>query len=78
MQDAGLSVPQHVSVVGIDDISIAGYILPRLTTVRQPLKTMGEMAASTLLQRIEGADVPEETIVRTELVVRESTAPLHS
>ncbi len=74
IQDAGLSVPQDVSVVGIDDIQIAGFLAPRLTTVRQPLKTMGEMAATTLLQRIEGEEVAVETIVRPELVVRESTA----
>jgi DNA-binding LacI/PurR family transcriptional regulator len=73
-QDAGLSVPRDVSVVGIDDIQIAGFTLPRLTTVRQPLKVMGEMAASTLLRRIEGEQIAEETIVKTELVVRESTA----
>lgn len=76
IQDAGLTVPHDVSVVGIDDISIAGYISPRLTTVRQPLQTMGEMAASTLLLRIDGAEVDEETVVRPELVVRESTAPI--
>lgn len=77
MQDAGLSVPRDVSVVGIDDISIAGYISPRLTTVRQPLQVMGEMAATTLLQRIDGEEVAQETIVKPELVVRESTARLH-
>ena len=41
--------------------------------MRQPLKLMGEMAASTLLQRIDGETVDEETIVKPELVVREST-----
>jgi len=75
IQDAGLTVPHDVSVVGIDDIQIAGFIAPRLTTVRQPLKTMGEMAASTLLHRIEGGEVAAESVVRPELVVRESTTP---
>ncbi len=51
---------------------------PRLTTIRQPLKTMGAMAASTLLSRIQGEEVPEETVVQPELVVRESTAHVHS
>ena len=73
MQDVGLNVPRDVSVVGVDDIQIAGYISPRLTTVRQPLQIMGEMAARTLLQRIDGDQVAEETIVEPELVVREST-----
>src|SRR5947208_16349572 len=78
IQDAGLTVPQNVSVVGIDDIQIVGFISPRLTTVRQPLKHMGEMAASTLLQRIQGLDVPEETVVQPELVVRESTSRVNT
>jgi len=77
IQDSGLSVPGNVSVVGIDDIQIAAFISPRLTTIRQPLKQMGAIAATTLLQRIQGEEVPEETVVQPELVVRESTAPLN-
>jgi DNA-binding LacI/PurR family transcriptional regulator len=76
IQDTGLSVPRNVSVVGIDDIQIGAFISPRLTTIRQPLKQMGAIAAATLLQRIEGQEVPEETVVQPELVVRESTARL--
>jgi DNA-binding LacI/PurR family transcriptional regulator len=73
IQDLGLSVPGNISVVGIDDIQIAAFISPRLTTIRQPLRQMGAIAASTLLQRIQGEEVPEETVVQPELVVREST-----
>jgi DNA-binding LacI/PurR family transcriptional regulator len=76
IQDMGLSVPGNVSVIGMDDIQIAGFISPRLTTIRQPLKQMGAIAATTLLQRIQGEDVPDETVVQPELVVRESTARL--
>jgi LacI family transcriptional regulator len=74
-QEAGLRVPDDVSVVGFDDIQIAAYIDPPLTTVRQPLQKMGEIAARTLLDRIEGRvkHVPEIT-VEPELVVRRSTA----
>jgi hypothetical protein len=67
-------VPHDISVVGVDDIQIAGFTSPRLTTIRQPLRIMGAMAVSTLLQRIDGGEVAEETVVRPELVVRESTA----
>jgi DNA-binding LacI/PurR family transcriptional regulator len=74
-QDAGLSVPNAVSVVGIDGLPVGEYIYPRLTTVRQPLLQMGELAASTLLSRIQGTNVAEETKVLPELIVRESTAP---
>lgn len=78
MQDVGLSVPGNISVVGVDDIQLAGFISPRLTTIRQPLRIMGEMAASTLLQRIHGENVPEETVVQPELAVRESTARVNA
>lgn len=75
-QEAGLSVPQDISVVGFDDIQNSAYINPALTTVRQPLQKMGEIAARTLLDRIEGRSeyVPEIQII-PELVVRRSTAP---
>ncbi len=74
-QDAGLRVPEDVSVVGFDDIRIAVHNNPSLTTVRQPLQKMGEIAARTLLNRIEEHDdwVPEIAI-EPEFVVRNSTA----
>jgi DNA-binding LacI/PurR family transcriptional regulator len=74
-QEAGLRVPDDVSVVGFDDIQSAAYIFPPLTTVRQPLQKMGEIAARTLLGRIEDRlkYVPEIAI-EPELVVRKSTA----
>jgi DNA-binding LacI/PurR family transcriptional regulator len=79
LQEAGLRVPEDISVVGFDDIQIAVHNMPSLSTVRQPLQKMGELAARTLLDRIEGKDefVPEIT-VEPELVMRRSTgrAPL--
>lgn len=74
--EVGLRVPDDISVVGFDDIQSAAYITPPLTTVRQPLQKVGEIAARTLLGRIEGRMkyVPEIT-VEPELVVRKSTAP---
>ena len=75
-QEAHLRVPDDVSVVGFDDIQSAAYINPPLTTVKQPLQKMGEIAARTLLDRIEGRMkyVPEIAI-EPELIVRRSTAP---
>jgi len=75
-QEAGLSVPDDVSVVGFDDIQSAAYMNPPLTTVRQPLQQMGKIAAHTLLDRIEKRTkyIPEVTI-EPELVVRRSTTP---
>lgn len=74
-QDAGLRVPEDISVVGFDDIQIALHNNPSLTTVRQPLQKMGEVAARTLLDRIDRPEywVPEISI-DPELVVRKSTA----
>jgi DNA-binding LacI/PurR family transcriptional regulator len=74
-QEVGLRVPDDISVVGFDDIQSAAYISPPLTTVRQPLLKMGEIAARTLLERIEERMkyVPEIAI-EPELVVRRSSA----
>lgn len=74
-QEAGLRVPEDISVVGFDDIAIAVHNNPSLTTVRQPLQRMGEIAARTLLKRIEHhEDVSEVIHVEPEFVVRNSTA----
>ena len=75
IQERGLRVPQDISVLGFDDIPGAAFHTPSLTTVRQPLNRMGEVAAQTLLQRIEGQqDYLPEIAIEPELVVRESTA----
>ncbi|HTQ95241.1 MAG TPA: LacI family DNA-binding transcriptional regulator [Candidatus Acidoferrum sp.] len=75
-QEAGLRVPEDVSVVGFDDVSIASFSIPPLTTIRQPLEKMGQIAAQTLLDRIEDSStfIPE-IAVEPELVQRRSTAP---
>lgn len=75
LQERGLRVPQDVSVIGFDDIPGAAFHTPSLTTVRQPLGRMGEVAAQSLLERIEdNRDYPSEIAIEPELVVRESTA----
>lgn len=75
LQEQGLRVPQDVSVMGFDDIPGAAFHFPSLTTVRQPLNRMGEVAAQSLLERIEGKkEYPSEIAIEPELVVRESTA----
>lgn len=74
--DAGVGVPRDVSVVGFDDILSAAFHNPGLTTVRQPLREMGETAVSILLDRLrENADYPDFVTVEPTLVVRESTGP---
>lgn len=72
--DAGLRVPEDVAVIGFDDIPSAAFHNPSLTTVRQPLRRMGEIAARTLLDRLSGkAAQSGEVAVEPELVIREST-----
>lgn len=74
-RDAGLRVPEDISVIGFDDIQAAAFLNPSLTTIRQPLQQMGDLAAKVLLRRIkEGKTQPEEFFVTPELIVRESTA----
>jgi DNA-binding LacI/PurR family transcriptional regulator len=74
-QEAGLRVPDDISVVGFDDIQGAAYNTPSLTTVRQPLARMGAIAAQTLLERIEGSmEDPREIAVEPELMIRESSS----
>ena len=75
-QEAGLRVPQGVSVVGFDDITLASYSVPPITTVRQPLLKMGRIAAQTLLDRIEDrAPFVSDIAIEPELVIRASSGP---
>jgi len=74
-QEAGLRIPLDISVVGFDDIALASFCLPPLTTVRQPLTKMGRIAAQTVLERIEdNAPFVPEIAIEPELIVRGSTA----
>jgi LacI family transcriptional regulator len=78
-QEAGLHVPRDVSVVGFDDIPGAAFHYPSLTTVRQPLRRMGEIAVEVLIGRIEEEkEYQREIAVQPEIVVRESTGPVRS
>jgi LacI family transcriptional regulator, galactose operon repressor len=75
LRDANLRVPEDISVIGFDDIQAAAYHNPRLTTIRQPLRDMGESAARILLQRIQGfKEYPVKFAVPPELIIRETTA----
>jgi DNA-binding LacI/PurR family transcriptional regulator len=78
LKEAGLRVPEDVSVVGFDDIISAAYCTPSLTTVRQPLFEMGKRGAQILLERIgsRNKEFPAEIVMSPELVLRESTGPV--
>jgi LacI family transcriptional regulator len=75
LHEAGLRVPQDVSVLGFDDIYAAAFHNPALTTIRQPLREMGKMAARLVIERITSAAKSARTVMlEPELIVRESTA----
>lgn len=73
LREAGLGVPEDVSVVGFDDIPMARYFSPPLTTVRAPLHALGSRGIETLLTADAGA-APVYAVLPTELVVRASSA----
>lgn len=73
--EAGLRIPQDISVVGFDDIEAAAYATPPLTTIRQPFTDMAASAVATLLRLMDGQRAEETLhILPFELVVRGSTA----
>jgi LacI family transcriptional regulator len=81
LKEHGLQIPQDVSVVGFDDIPSAQTNNPSLTTVRQPLRAMGETAANALLSYIEPQtrkEIPATLVVKPDFVVRNSTAAVSS
>lgn len=73
-RDLGIRVPDALSVVGFDDLASSSYLTPALTTVRQPMREIGERAVNLLLAIIEGVDVPLQQTLEFSLMVRGSTA----
>jgi DNA-binding LacI/PurR family transcriptional regulator len=75
VRDAGLSIPEDVAIVGFDNVPLAAYTMPPLTTVDQPTKEQGREAARLLLERIEGDRARErrEICLDCHLVIRQST-----
>lgn len=73
--DMGISVPGELSIAGFDDIPEASYVLPRLTTISQPTRKIGERAVQRLHQMMTGElDLVAEDKLPLKLVVRQSTA----
>jgi LacI family transcriptional regulator len=74
--DLGLRVPEDLSVVGYDDIHLANYLIPRLTTVSKNVIEIGQEAVKLLLARIQEPDRPYQEIkYPPRLIIRESTGP---
>jgi DNA-binding LacI/PurR family transcriptional regulator len=74
LAEDGVQVPGEVSVVGFDDLPMSDLFFPRLTTVKSPIRGIGETAARLLLRRLEDSSLPGEVVVLpVELVERDST-----
>jgi LacI family transcriptional regulator, repressor for deo operon, udp, cdd, tsx, nupC, and nupG len=71
----GLSVPSDVSIVGFDDLNMAAFYNPPLTTVHIPRHDIGRRAAAELIELLAGRAVTREAVLPTRLMIRESTAP---
>ena len=72
LREAGRRVPDDVAVVGFDDIELARYTEPPLTTVRQPIRQIGREMARQLLRLVAGEDIEPVTMLPTELIIGES------
>jgi len=71
---AGVKIPEDLSVVGYDDLPMAAWTNPPLTTVMQPIVEKGRLAARLLIQRLQGKSVDSPPPLGTRLVVRGSTS----
>ncbi|WP_375450317.1 LacI family DNA-binding transcriptional regulator [uncultured Devosia sp.] len=79
LREKGLECPRDISVVGFDDLAVAVHYSPPLTTIRQPREKLGQMAAQMLIGLLEGRAVePRRVVLRSELILRSSTARFHS
>jgi DNA-binding LacI/PurR family transcriptional regulator/anti-anti-sigma regulatory factor len=72
LRDRGTVVPRDVAVVGFDDLAEAPFVTPPLTTVRQPIYEQGKQAVEMLLALSAGKEVPEQVMLPTQMVARES------
>lgn len=78
-RECGFRIPDDISIIGFDDIPQADLVYPKLTTVRQPLDKMGEVAVKLLMEQIENPDrPPQRAILPTQLIIRDSCVPYKS
>ncbi len=73
IQEAGLTVPDDIALVGFDDLPQAAHTTPPLTTVQQPTARLGEVAAELLLAQVTAVPTPPHIILQPHLIIRDST-----
>ncbi|WP_066368993.1 LacI family DNA-binding transcriptional regulator [Neobacillus fumarioli] len=76
--EEGIAVPDRVNIVGVNDISIAKYVFPALSTVKIYTELMGKTAVDTLLERIEGRKTAKTIYIATKLLIRDSSFQLEN
>lgn len=72
LHESDIPVPERVSVIGLNDMSISKYVYPSLSTIKVYTEIMGETAVDTLLERLEGRKIAKKVFVATKLVIRKS------
>ncbi|WP_079479185.1 LacI family DNA-binding transcriptional regulator [Halobacillus salinus] len=72
LQEAGYKIPEDVAIVGFNNIELAEYANPPLTTVKVPTEDMGRLGVKLMVDRLGGREIPLKVVVPTELVIRES------
>jgi DNA-binding LacI/PurR family transcriptional regulator len=72
LNNRGIKVPEEIKVVGFDDLTLARYISPHLTTVRAPTENVGRVAARKLIEIIQQRKTEDLTLLPTELIIRQS------
>jgi LacI family transcriptional regulator len=76
IREAGKKIPDDISIIGFDGIPESEYTDPPLTTIRQPIFGKGQMAATTLINMLEGKEDVQSVVMDVQLVVRGSTTKL--
>jgi LacI family transcriptional regulator len=74
IRESGYLIPDNISVIGFDDIELASYIRPSLTTVSVPMYQLGQTAMSGLLNIIQEKGVEKKVTLQTKLIIRESSS----
>jgi LacI family transcriptional regulator len=78
-RECGFRIPDDISIIGFDDVPQASFVYPKLTTVRQPLEQMGEVAVKMLLDQIKDPSRPPQRVaLATQLIIRDSCGPYQS
>jgi len=77
IKEAGLSIPEDISIIGYDDMDIARVVTPSLSSVKQPLDKVGELAAEELIRLVEGKKTNvHKILLKPEIIKRQSCAAI--